>query len=149
MLSKNLFDEFLAPYYAQILPALKKRGIIAFVDSDGDISTPAHWFKEAGLDGILPLERQSGVDIAQLRREHPEMRFIGHFDKMTMHRGEQTMRAEFERLLPTAARGGFIISCDHQTPPGVSHEDYALYRALFKEYAEEAGRLSQQRSPRL
>ena len=144
MLPKYLFDEFLAPYYAQILPVLKKRGIIALIDSDGDITTPAHWFAEAGLHGILPLERQSGVDIAELRREHPRQRFIGHFDKMTMHRGEQAMRAEFERLLPTATQGGFIISCDHQTPPGVSYADYALYRALFMEYAVEAGRLSRQ-----
>jgi len=148
MLSKSLFDEFLSPYYAQILPALKERGIIALIDSDGDISTPAHWFKEAGLDGILPLERQSGVDIATLRRDHADMRFIGHFDKMTMHQGEQVMRAEFERLLPIAAQGGFIISCDHQTPPGVSYKDYALYLTLFKEYAAEAGRLSQQLGPR-
>ena len=70
------------------------------------------------------------------------MRFIGHFDKMTMHRGEAVLRAEFERLLPTASRGGFIIGCDHQTPPGVSFQDYALYLRLFREYAREAGRRS-------
>ena len=73
------------------------------------------------------------------------MRFIGHFDKMTMSQGERAMRAEFERLVPTAARGGFLISCDHQTPPGVSLADYRLYLALFREYAAEAGRLSQER----
>ena len=53
------------------------------------------------------------------------------------------MRAEFERLLPTAAKGGFLISCDHQTPPGVSYHDYQCYLGLFREYAEKAGRLSQ------
>ena len=75
------------------------------------------------------------MDIAQLRAAHPRMRFIGHFDKLTMNQGEAAMRAEFERLLPTAARGGFIISCDHQTPPGVSLENYRLYLRLFHEYA--------------
>jgi uroporphyrinogen-III decarboxylase len=97
-----------------------------------------------GVDGILPLERQAGVDIARLRAEHPRMRFIGHFDKMTMNKGEAAMRAEFERVLPTAARGGFVVSCDHQTPPGVSFREYQLYLALFREYGEEAGRLSRQ-----
>ena len=53
------------------------------------------------------------------------------------------MRAEFERLLPTAAGGGFLISCDHQTPPGVSYEDYKVYLELFREYAEKAGGMSQ------
>ncbi len=143
MLSTGQFDEFMRPYYARVVPLLKQRGIIALIDSDGDITVPAHWFEQAGLEGILPLERQAGVDIAKLRAAHPRMKFIGHFDKMTMHRGETAMRAEFERLLPTAAKGGFLISCDHQTPPGVSYQDYQLYLRLFREYAAEAGRQSQ------
>ncbi len=143
MLSKKLFNEFMQPYYANMIPALKARGILPIIDSDGDITIPAGWFEQAGLEGILPLERQSGVDVDVLRRQHPTMKFIGHFDKMTMNRGEAVMRAEFERLLPTAAQGGFLISCDHQTPPGVSYKEYQLYLALFREYAEEAGRRSQ------
>lgn len=142
MLSKELFDEFIKPYYLKVLPRLKDRGILAIIDSDGEVTVPAFWFEEAGLDGILPLERQAGVDIARLRREHARMRFIGHFDKMTMSQGEAVMRAEFERLLPTASQGGFLISCDHQTPPGVSYDDYRLYLSLFAEYAAEAGRRS-------
>ncbi|MBU0714446.1 MAG: hypothetical protein KJ964_03685 [Verrucomicrobia bacterium] len=144
MLSKDLFDEFMQPYYDRVIPRLKARAIIPIIDSDGDITVPAHWFEAAGLEGILPLERQAGVDIAVLRQAHPSMRFIGHFDKMTMNKGEGVMRAEFERLLPTAAKGGFLVSCDHQTPPGVSYRDYQLYLALFREYAEEVGRLSRQ-----
>ena len=147
MLSRDLFDEFLKPHYLEVLPRIKALGTIPFIDSDGDIATPLHWFEETGLRGILPLERQSGVDIASLRAAHPKMRFIGHFDKMVMHQGEKALRAEFERLLPTAARGGFLPSCDHQTPPGVSLQDYQLYMALFAEYAQEAGRLSRQLPP--
>jgi uroporphyrinogen-III decarboxylase len=143
MLSKALFDEFMRPYYDRIIPALRKHGVLPIIDSDGDIAIPAHWFAEAGLEGILPLERQAGVDLASLRAEHPRMRFIGHFDKMTMDKGPAAMRAEFERLLPTAAKGGFLISCDHQTPPGVSYKNYQSYLALFREYAEKAGQLSQ------
>ena len=142
MLSKDLFDEFMKPYYHQVIPALDKHGIIPIIDSDGDVTVPAYWFEDAGLQGILPLERQAGVEVAELRRDHPRMRFIGHFDKMTMNKGEAAMRAEFERLLPTAAGGGLLISCDHQTPPGVSYQDYQLYVSLFKEYGAEAGRLS-------
>lgn len=142
MLSRDLFDEFMKPYYLRIIPALKRRGIVSIVDSDGDVTTPAAWFEEAGIQGILPLERQAGVDIVRLRREHPRMRFVGHYDKMVMHKGEAAMRAEFERLLPTAAKGGYLVSCDHQTPPGVSYADYRLYLDLFREYAEEAGRMS-------
>ena len=147
MLSESSFDEFMRPYYKEVVPVLHARGIIPVVDSDGDISVPATWFEKVGIRGILPLERQAGVDIALLRDRHPDMIFIGHFDKMTMNRGEAAMRAEFERLLPTAAGGGFIVGCDHQTPPGVSLADYRLYLLLFREYAELAGRMSRRKSP--
>jgi hypothetical protein len=145
MLSREHFQEYLTPYYAEVIPDLKRRGIVPIIDSDGDVSIPAYWFEDAEIEGILPLERQAGVDIAVLRNDHPSMRFIGHFDKMVMNRGEAAMRAEFERLLPTAAQGGYIISCDHQTPPGVSYQDYRTYLALFAEYAAEAGGLSKRR----
>jgi hypothetical protein len=138
MLSESLFDEFMLPYYHKLLPRIHERGTISIIDSDGDISVPAYWFERAGLQGILPLERQAGVDIARLRRDHPRMRFIGHYDKMVMNKGEAAIRGEFERLLPTARQGGFLISCDHQTPPGVSLKDYEIYVRLFREYAVRA-----------
>ena len=37
-------------------------------------------------------------------------------------------------LIKNIIQGGFIPSCDHQTPPGVSLEDYNLYTALLGEY---------------
>ena len=142
MLSEGLFDEFILPYYQRVVPRLRERGVLVIVDSDGDVTAAADWFERAGMDGILPLERQAGVDVAAIRAAHRRMRFIGCFDKMTMTRGEAAMRAEFERLVATAAGGGLIISCDHQTPPCVSYADYQLYLELFREYAEKAGQLS-------
>ena len=142
MISKTQFDEFMTPYYKRVVPRLNEYGIIPTIDSDGDVTELAGWFEEAGLEGIAPIERQAGNDIARLRAEHPTMRFLGHFDKMVMPHGEQAMRNEFERLLPTAAKGGFIISVDHQTPPGVSYENYRIYLRLFREYAEKAGEIS-------
>jgi len=140
MLSQALFDEFLLPYYRRVVPLLKEHGIISIVDSDGQIEEPAPWFLNAGLEGILPLERQAGVDLARLRERHPQLKFIGAFDKMTMTRGTAAMRAEFERLLPVARQGGFIISVDHQTPPGVSLAQYHDYLRLLAEYAGRVGR---------
>jgi hypothetical protein len=135
MLSEAQFDEFLLPYYQQIIPHLKEEGVRVIVDSDGNITKPAAWFERAGIEGILPLERQAGVDMNVLRELHPKQLYIGAFDKMVMPHGEAAMRREFERLLPVARQGGFIISVDHQTPPGVSLETYSLFIRLFNEYA--------------
>lgn len=140
MLSKRAFDRFLAPFYRQVVPRLKARGIRVFVDSDGDVTRLVPWLKEVGVEGILPIERQAGCDINRLQADHPDFCFVGHFDKMTMPQGEAAMRAEFERLLPAMRRGRFLPSVDHQTPPGVSLEQYRSYLALFREYAERACR---------
>jgi hypothetical protein len=138
MISERLFDEFIAPYYQRLIPALEERGIVPLVDTDGDISALVPWMRRVGVRGFLPLERMAGVDVNQLRRDYPDLLLIGAFDKTVMHRGEARMREEFERLLPVMRSGGFIPSCDHQTPPGVSLEDYRLYLRLLREYAEKA-----------
>jgi len=138
MLSKECFDEFLAPYYGQVVPALTSRGITPIVDSDGDVTCLIPWLIDVGIEGILPLERMAGVDVARIRRDHPRFKMIGAFDKTVMHLGEQAVRAEFERLLPVMRSGGFIPSVDHQTPPGVSLQQYRDYVALLGEYCRKA-----------
>lgn len=138
MLSKPFFDEFLAPYYRELVPELKKRGIYVFVDSDGDVTPLIPWLKEVGVEGILPLERQANIDVAKIRKEHPDFRMIGGFDKTVMHLGEDAMRNEFERLLPVMRQGGYIASVDHQTPPDVSLAKYRVYIRLLSEYCQKA-----------
>lgn len=138
MISKGLWDEFLAPYYRQVVPRIRRMGALAMMDSDGLMDPAIPWLEEVGLSGVYPLERQAGVDVAALRREHPDLVMMGAFDKMTMPQGEAAMRAEFERLLPVMASGRFFPSCDHQTPPGVPLENYHIYIELFKEYAARA-----------
>lgn len=140
MLSKEHFDEFLAPYYREIVPVLKSAGILTVVDSDGDISAPVDWFHSVGVEGMLPLERQAGVDVSQYIDKHPEMFFLGHYDKMIMHDGVEALQSEFDRLFPSCVNGRVIPSVDHQTPPSVSYDDYCQYMKLLKRFAVEVAR---------
>ena len=138
MLSRELFNEFLLPYYQKVIPHLKHYGIPVLIDSDGDITEMIPWMEGAGIEGVYPLERQAGVDIVKIRQNHPKLLMMGGYDKMVMPQGEEAMRAEFERILPLMRSGGYIPSVDHQTPPGVSLENYRIYIRLFKEYAKRA-----------
>ena len=136
MLSKDCFDEFLRPYYLELAKALQARGVPFFVDTDGLVDKLVPWLLDCGVEGLLPLERQSGVDVNALRAQYPGLKMLGGFDKMVMDKGEAAIRAEFERLLPLMRAGGFVPSVDHQTPPGVSLADYELYIKLLREYTE-------------
>ncbi len=134
MISQRVFETFLAPYYRRLMEALGELNIMLIVDTDGDVTKLVPWLEAVGVSGVLPLERQAGVDGMTLRRQYPKLRMVGHYNKLVMNQGEAAMRAEFERLLPLMRTGGFIPSVDHQTPPGVSLEEYRLYRCLLTEY---------------
>ncbi len=138
MLSYDTFTEFLLPFYKKIIPSIKKIGVPVFIDSDGDITKAVDWYSETGANGMFPLERQAGVDVSLYIKKQPDMFFLGHFDKMCMKFGEEAMRREFERLLPSMKTGRLIPAVDHQTPPDVSIENYKIYCSLLKEYAVKA-----------
>jgi hypothetical protein len=134
MISKALFDEFMAPYYAKLMETANDLNIITIVDTDGDVTEMVPWLASVGINGVLPLERQAGVDGNKLRERFPNLRMVGHFNKLVMTQGESSIRDEFERLLPLMKSGGFIPSVDHQTHPSVSLKQYKCYLRLLEEY---------------
>lgn len=134
MISRSFMDEYMTPYYAKMIARAKDMGMLTLVDTDGDVTLLVPWLLDNGIEGVLPLERQAGVDGMALREQFPGLRMIGHYDKMIMNKGETAMRQEFERLQPLMKTGGFIPSVDHQTPPGVSLKEYRTYLRLLAEY---------------
>jgi len=140
MISRAMMDEFMTPYYKKLVARAKEMDMLVMVDTDGDVTLLVPWLIDNGVDGVLPLERQAGVDGLTLRARFPRLRMVGHYNKMVMPDGEKAMRAEFERLLPLMKSGGFIPSVDHQTPPGVSLENYRIYLRLLNEYAGQSSR---------
>jgi len=138
MVAKECFDEFMLPHYIAQNDLCHANGVKTLVDSDGDVTVMIPWFIKSGIDGVYPLERQANVDIAKIRRDYPEFIMLGGYDKMVMNKGEEAIRQEFERILSVMKSSYYIPSVDHQTPPGVSFEDYKIYVKLFKEYCEKA-----------
>ncbi|MBN1347454.1 MAG: hypothetical protein JXQ73_32490 [Phycisphaerae bacterium] len=133
MVSRQICDDFMTPYYRRLLERVKEQNMQTIVDTDGDVTLLVPWLESVGVEGVLPLERQAGVDGMSLRQAFPKLRMIGHYDKMVMNKGEDAIRAEFDRLSPLMKTGGFIPSVDHQTPPGVSLQQYRSYLRLLKE----------------
>lgn len=138
LISKELFDEFMAPYYKRLIPEIKKYGTRVFVDTDGRVDDLIPWFMECGVEGILPLERQAGVDLVEYRKKYPDFLFIGGFDKMCLMKGKEEIEKEFNRLLPVIESGKYMLGVDHQTPPGTTMENYRYYIKLLREYAQRA-----------
>jgi len=138
MISQEHFNEFMRPYYLELVAYAKECGIPkVLVDTDGNFYQLIPWFHdECGVDGFVPVERNAGMDLVELRTRHPKLNLIGGFDKMKMSGSEAAMRAEFEHALPALKTGGIVLCTDHQTPPEVSVECYKMYVRLLKKYAK-------------
>lgn len=134
LISANIFDEFVAPYYQQMIPFLKERGVAnVFMDTDGDFTILIPSILKAGLDGLLPVDVNAGVDIVEVRKQYPTLKFFGGFNKLCITEGRDAIEKELERLTPVIKQGGCIICTDHQPAPHTSLEDYKYYVKRLKE----------------
>ena len=140
MISPAMFDEFVGDYYKELVPFLKKKGVKnVFVDTDGDFRQLIPNFLKAGVDGFLPMDVNAGMDIVQVRKEFPDVKFIGAFNKLAIAEGKEAIDREFERLLPVIRQGGYIPGADHQIAPSTALENYRYYLKSLKEVMRQAG----------
>ncbi len=141
LISPRMFDEFVAPYYRELVPMVRSRGVRhVMVDTDGDFRQLIPSFLSVGVDGFLPMDVNAGMDIVAVRREYPRLQFIGGFNKLCIADGREPIDREFERLLPVIRQGGYIPGADHQVPPSTSLENYRYYIGRLGQVMTEAGR---------
>ena len=134
MISAACFDEFIAPCYREIVPFLKERGAgEVFLDTDGDFTLLIPNILACGLDGVLPVDVNAGVDIVQVRKAYPALKFWGGFNKLCIIDGPAAIDAEFQRLEPVIRQGGCIICTDHQAAPQTPLAHYRYYLTRLRE----------------
>ena len=140
MVSPDCFEEFVADYYRALIPLFKKHGVgNVFVDTDGDFARLIPNFMDAGVDGFLPMDVNAGMDIVEVRKQFPKLKFIGSFNKLEIAKGPEAIDKEFDRILPVIRGGGYIPGSDHQVAPSTSLENYQYYIKKLKKIMEQAG----------
>ena len=128
MISPALFDEFVGSKYRQLIPFIKEHGVDnVFMDTDGDFTPLIPNIMAAGLDGMLPVDVNAGVDIVKVREQYPTLKFFGGFNKLEIVKGKEAIEAEIARLEPVIRQGGCIICTDHQAAPHTPLENYRYY----------------------
>lgn len=133
MISPATFEEFCTPYYRQVIPVLREAGVPNLImDTDGDFTLMIPKILEAGLDGVLPVDVNAGVDIVEVRKAYPNLKFMGGFNKLAIVEGKEAIDAELERLKPVIRQGGCIICTDHQAAPHTPLENYRYYTERLK-----------------
>lgn len=129
MISPVIFKEYMTPYYKRITDFLKSRGINkCFVDTDGNVEELIPLFIEAGVNMMLPFERQAGNELMYYRKKYPNFVMMGGFDKNVLYKGKEAIDSEINKMECLISQGGYIPFCDHLIPPNVAWEDFKYYR---------------------
>jgi len=128
LISPALFRRFLLPRYQRLTEKLSNVGVESiWVDSDGDVTQLIPLWLESGVNGILPLEIASGLDVLAIARQYPELRLIGGIDKRALAGGQAAIDQELRKLPVLLERGRYIPTVDHAVPPDVSWQDYCYF----------------------
>ena len=129
LLSPALFKQYMSPAYRKVCDFLYSKGVdVIFVDSDGKIDELIPLWLEAGVNGIYPMEVQSGADVVRYRAEYGrDLRIIGGIDKKALLRGKRDILSEITRVMPVVEQGGYIPGIDHSIPPDISYENFLYY----------------------
>ena len=135
LLSPELFKKHMVPAYRKVTDFLRKNGVdIIFVDCDGNIDKLIPLWLEAGVNGIYPLEVQSGMDVVKLRKEYKnELLMIGGVDKRVLAGSINDIKNEIKRVASIFDCGGYIPGLDHSVPPNVPLENFIYYMETMAE----------------
>jgi hypothetical protein len=144
LISPPMLDEFIFPYYQQLIANVKARQIdqsrhlYVHIDTDGDARPVIPLYMEAiDMDVMSPFEVAAGCDVVVLGRQYPNLVMFGGIDKRVLAHGRAAIDAYLECVLPPMReRGGYIPTCDHGVPAEVPYEDYLYYRKRCVEIGE-------------
>ncbi|MBN1580580.1 MAG: hypothetical protein JXA89_07740 [Anaerolineae bacterium] len=129
LLSPRVFKEVIMPCMKPVMQMLRQHGIdIIFTDCDGNIQALIPLWLDVGLNCMFPFEVRAGNDVVATRNEFGrDLLILGGFDKFMLLESKEAILAEFTKLEPVIADGGFIPHIDHRCPDGVDFEMYQYY----------------------
>ena len=130
LISLEMFREFLLPHYKEITSFLRGTNIKKiFVDSDGNINNLIPLWIEGGIDGVYPMEVQSGMDITEVRKRFPDLIICGGIDKKALAKTKKDIDYELEKAEYVLKTGNYLPFVDHGIPVDVSWENFKYYRS--------------------
>ena len=126
LFSPDLWRELVYPYYAEVIPHIKKRKAYVSLHSDGNISQVLDGVAELGFDVVHPYQESAGMDFDVFKRK-----YMKHFTVMggldvqnTIGFGKYDfLKNEIERILAMFKDGGMIFSTSHAVQPHCTVEE--------------------------
>ena len=142
LISPEMMEEFLLPYYQRLITNVKKRQkdkdrhIYILLATDGYCPPVIPIYEKIGMDVMGPFEVASNNNVIEIGRRYPKLVISGGMDKRVLAAGRDAIDRMVEEIMPVMKeRGGYIPTCDHGVPEEVDFEDYVYFRKRLQEYA--------------
>lgn len=136
IVSPRSFERIFLPLYRRMIEAYRRAGArYVFLHSDGNVLPLLDMFVDAGIDGLNPVERHSGMDPAVIRARYPRLVLAGGVDNIgTLHDGPVEKIVEETRALIEMGRSGGVIIGAHSIGPDIPLEHYLAYHDTILKY---------------
>ena len=129
--------DLMVPRYQRMTAHLRKFGVPFIVlDSDGCIEQLIPLWLESGIDGVVPMEAQAGMDVAVYRAKYPRLLMMGGVDKKALAQGPAAIDREIDKIRRTIAVGGHIPFFDHGLPHDVPYANFVYFARELKKVCE-------------
>jgi uroporphyrinogen decarboxylase len=141
LISPDMIEQFLFPYYRQLITNMKSRQadksrhLFVHIATDGFVYPIIDMCQKMGMDYMSPFEVAAGCDVVEVGRKYPELLIRGGIDKRILAAGKEAIDREVDRIMPAMKRrGGYIPTCDHGVPEEVDFFDYMHFRKRMTEF---------------
>ena len=135
MFSTDYYNAFLFDLHKEICDFFNKNNMPVVFHSDGNIQELIPHLIKAGVRAIEPLESDTGMDLAVLKKEYgKDIVLFGGIDEKTFadkKKAEKEIRSKFKYLMKG---GGYIYHADSPILDNISFDNYKHAIELVKKY---------------
>jgi len=127
LMRPTLFREHIVPYLKQMVDTFKAKGARILIHSDGNIMPLVEDLIRIGVEGIHPIERAAGMNLAVMKQRYGgEVTLIGNVNSKTVLQDGpfEAIEAQVRECIHDAAKGGgYILASDHSIHVGIPSEN--------------------------
>jgi uroporphyrinogen decarboxylase len=132
------WNEIVTPVYNELAKNAHKHGAKLLIHSDGDVTETMPYLINSGVDGIDPLEYESGMRLKPLKEEYgADICLIGNISAtyvLTYGSKETTIEATKQALQDAAKGGGFILGAGSDILSTCKYENVKAMIDTVKKY---------------
>ncbi len=135
------FREEHVPRLKEIVNAAHKRDMKLIMHSCGNLNELWDDLMTVGIDALHPIEPTAKMDIFQLKKDNPNLTFIGNVSPQDLQDKSSEFIRQYTRKLMTECKEGgrYILSSGHSINPAVDLQNYLAMREIHDQLATYQG----------